>query len=306
MEYAFPVPAPVSGRMIYIDPPRWPAHHTVFSHLVSDTSLAELHGFAAAAGIAARAFDLDHYDVPASRYRDLVARGAVEVDGGTLVRLLIRGGLRVKARERSASLVHPLLMRWDALLPGARPVGAELLNRWGEPHRRYHDRRHLLAVLEAVELLSAGPAPRPVLLAAWFHDAVYRGAADDEERSAALAANLLAEAGCPGAEIREVARLVRLTAGHRPGPGDTAGGLLCDADLSVLGRSPEAYRRYVADVRREYPHLDDAAFAAGRRRVVQRLLDLEPLFSTAAARSRWEEQARSNLRAELELPLRAC
>ena len=57
--------------MIYIDPPRWPAHNTVFSHLVSDTSLAELHSFAADAGIAFRAFDLDHYDVPARRYRDL-------------------------------------------------------------------------------------------------------------------------------------------------------------------------------------------------------------------------------------------
>ena len=300
MEYAFSVPAPVAGRMIYIDPPSWPAHNTVFSHLVSDTSLAELHGFAADAGITVRAFDLDHYDVPARRYRDLVARGAVEVDGGTLVRLLIRSGLRVKARERSASLVHPLLMRWDALLPGARPVGAELLNRWGEPHRRYHDRRHLLAVVEAVEQLAAGPAPRPVLLAAWFHDAVYRGAADDEERSAALAGTLLAEAGCSRDEIQEVCRLIALTAGHRPEAGDHAGALLCDADLAVLGRSPEAYRRYVADVRQEYSQVDNAAFAAGRRQVVRGLLNLDPIYSTEAARRRWEEQARSNLRSELE------
>lgn len=287
--------------MIYIDPPRWPAHGTVFSHLVSDTSLAELHGFASAAGISTRAFDLDHYDVPQHRYRGLVARGAVEVDGGTLVRLLIRSGLRIKARERNSSLVHPLLARWDVLAPGTRGVGAELLNRWGEPHRRYHDRRHLLAVLEAVEQLSAEP-PRTVLLAAWFHDAVYRGTADDEEDSASLAGTLLAEAGRSGQEIREVQRLVRLTAGHRPEPGDASGALLCDADLSVLGRSPQAYKRYLADVRREYPHLDDAAFAAGRRRVVTGLLNLDPIFSAPGARARWEEPARSNLMSELELP----
>ncbi|MET4060454.1 putative metal-dependent HD superfamily phosphohydrolase [Arthrobacter sp. UYP6] len=290
--------------MIYIDPPLWPAHGTMFSHLVSDTSLAELHGFAAAAGIAARAFDLDHYDVPVRRYRDLVVGGAVEVDGGTLVRLLIRSGLRVKARERSASLVHPLLARWEALLPGARGIGAELLNRWGEPHRRYHDRRHLLAVLEAAELLSTGPPPRTVLLAAWFHDAVYRGTADDEESSAVLAGTLLGEAGSPDREIREVQRLVRLTAGHRPEPEDAAGALLCDADLSVLGRSPEAYRRYLADVRHEYAHLDDDSFAAGRRRVVAQLLALDPLFSSPAARDRWGEQARSNLLSEVVLPQR--
>ncbi|GAA3292574.1 DUF4031 domain-containing protein [Arthrobacter citreus] len=284
--------------VIYIDPPLWPAHNTVFSHLVSDTSLAELHDFAADAGIAFRAFDLDHYDVPASRYRGLVERGAVEVDGGTLVRLLIRSGLRIKARERSASLVHPLLTRWEALLPGSRELGAELLNRWGEPHRRYHDRRHLLAVLEAVELLWPRP-PRALLLAAWFHDAVYRGAGDDEEQSARLAAALLADAGLPGPEIREVQRLVLLTAGHAPASGDAAGQVLCDADLSVLAREPAAYAHYLSDVRHEYRHLDDADFAAGRRGVVLRLLALEPLFSTAAARSRWEGQARRNLMSEL-------
>lgn len=301
MGYGFPVSVPARRAMIYIDPPRWPAHGTVFSHLVSDTSLSELHAFAAAAGISTRAFDLDHYDVPRHRYRDLVASGAVEVDGGMLVRVLIRSGLRIKARERNSSLVHPLLARWDVLVPGAREVGTELLNRWGEPHRRYHDRRHLLAVLEAAEQLSGEP-PRTVLLAAWFHDAVYRGTADDEENSASLAGSLLAEAGSPGHEIREVQRLVRLTAGHRPEPGDAAGALLCDADLSVLGRSPEAYRRYLADVRLEYPHLNDAAFEAGRRRVVADLLNLDPIFSAPVARARWEEQARSNLMSEGELP----
>ena len=285
--------------MIYIDPPLWPAHNTLFSHLVSDVSLAELHRFAGEAGIAPRAFDRDHYDVPARRHRDLVARGAVAVDAGTLVRTLIRSGLRIRARERSASLVHPLLDRWEAVLPGNQELGVELLNRWGEPHRRYHDRRHLLAVLEALADIAAGPLPRPVLLAAWFHDAVYEGSAGaDEEASALLAERLLAQAGCPEPEIRETARLVRLTAGHRPEPGDTAGELLCDADLSVLGRRPADYARYIADVRSEYRQLDDAAFAAGRLLVVRHLLSLEPLFSTAAGRARWQEQARRNLGAE--------
>ncbi|WP_415857041.1 DUF4031 domain-containing protein, partial [Sinomonas sp. G460-2] len=52
---------------ILIDTPMWPAHGTVFAHLVSDTSLAELHAFAAAADVPERAFDEDHYDVPERR-----------------------------------------------------------------------------------------------------------------------------------------------------------------------------------------------------------------------------------------------
>jgi Protein of unknown function (DUF4031) len=86
---------------ILIDPPRWPAHDTLWSHLISDVSLDELHRFAARNEIPRRSFDLDHYDVPASRYDDLVATGAVPVNGHELVRRLIGSGLRITARERA-------------------------------------------------------------------------------------------------------------------------------------------------------------------------------------------------------------
>lgn len=79
---------------ILIDPPTWPAHGTVFSHLVSDDSFEELHAFAARAGVPERAFDQDHYDVPIRRYDDLVALGAEPVRSKELVQRLIAAGLR--------------------------------------------------------------------------------------------------------------------------------------------------------------------------------------------------------------------
>lgn len=85
---------------ILIDPPLWPNHGRVWGHLVSDASLDELHAFAAAAGIPERAFDLDHYDVPAERYDALVALGAELVDARVLVRRLRGSGLRVTAAAR--------------------------------------------------------------------------------------------------------------------------------------------------------------------------------------------------------------
>lgn len=85
---------------VLIDPPAWPAHGMLWSHLVSDSSLDELHAFAAANDIAPRAFDLDHYDVPDRRYDELVAAGATAVDGKELVIRLVASGLRVKARDR--------------------------------------------------------------------------------------------------------------------------------------------------------------------------------------------------------------
>ncbi|MGO4586179.1 DUF4031 domain-containing protein [Arthrobacter sp. 2RAF6] len=286
---------------VYVDPPLWPAHGTVFSHLVSDTSLQELHAFAEAAGIPERAFDGDHYDVPERRYQDLLSAGAIPVEARILVRKLIASGLRIPARQRSKALTVPLLERWNSTLPGHEELGFELLERWGEDHRKYHSRTHLLAVLEALDLLTEpGPPVRSVTLAAWFHDAVYEGiAGQDEEQSARLAEDRLATAGLPGPVIDEVARLVRLTSTHSPEPEDHTGALLCDADLSILGAEPAAYARYLAAVREDYAHVSDADFAAGRAAVVRQLLALDPLFHSERAKGLWLDAARRNLGAEL-------
>jgi uncharacterized protein DUF4031 len=82
--------------MILIDPPVWPGWGRVWSHLVSDSSLEELHAFARAHGIPARGFDRDHYDVPSDLYDELVAAGANPVPSRELVRRLIDSGLRAR------------------------------------------------------------------------------------------------------------------------------------------------------------------------------------------------------------------
>lgn len=87
------------GMAILIDPPVWPAHGMLWGHLVSDVSHAELHDFARAAGLPARAFERDHYDYPADRYDDLVRLGAEPVRATELVRRLIASGLRRRKRE---------------------------------------------------------------------------------------------------------------------------------------------------------------------------------------------------------------
>jgi hypothetical protein len=85
--------------VILIDPPIWPGWGRVWSHLVSDASLEELHAFAERCGIPRRGFDRDHYDVPSERYDELVAAGAVPVPSRELVRRLIESGLRHRHRD---------------------------------------------------------------------------------------------------------------------------------------------------------------------------------------------------------------
>ncbi|GGO02797.1 hypothetical protein GCM10010116_05430 [Microbispora rosea subsp. aerata] len=185
--------------------------------------------------------------------------------------------------------------------PAGRALAAELAARWAEPHRRYHTTAHLRAVLAAIEPLAAqaGDADA-VRLAAWFHDAVYDGRPGwDEERSAQLAQARLPACGLPAERVREVARLVRLTAGHAYAPGDMNAAVLCDADLAILAAPPGEYEAYTRAVREEYRHLPDEVFRAGRAAVLRGLLGKPRLFGTPVGRDLWERRARENLAAEL-------
>lgn len=80
--------------MIYIDPPDWPGHGRLWSHLISDSSVEELHAFAALLGIPSRAFERDHYDVVDDRYEAALAAGAQPATSREIVALLNASGLR--------------------------------------------------------------------------------------------------------------------------------------------------------------------------------------------------------------------
>src|SRR4051794_1356496 len=168
--------------------------------------------------------------------------------------------------------------RWP--LPGAEPLRDELVAAYSDPSRGYHDTRHLTEVLDRLdELAGAGTAfdATPVLLAAWFHDAVYDGERDAEERSAAWAEDALPPRP-PAPVVDEVVRLVRLTETHRPDDGDRNGCALSDADLGILAAPAARYDQYTAAVRREYAHLPDDVFRAGRASVLQDLAAKPHLF----------------------------
>lgn len=185
--------------------------------------------------------------------------------------------------------------------PEAVAVGAELLERWSEPHRRYHTLAHLRATLRAVDALheEARDADR-VRYAVWFHDAVYEGVpGQDERESAQLAERLLSLTGMESDRIHEVVRLIGVTATHRPQRWDTDGAVLSDADLSVLSAPAEEYLTYTAAVRAEYRHVSDEEFRGGRAAVLRSLLEAPRLFHTSFGRAYWEARARVNMLAEL-------
>ncbi|WP_134738113.1 hypothetical protein [Nocardioides sp. 503] len=192
-----------------------------------------------------------------------------------------------------------LLSAWP--LPDGTDLRDRLLAAYSDEARGYHDTTHLAEVLGRLDELARHGAAydrTPVLLAAWFHDAVYDGERDAEERSAAWA-----EAELPGLVdghlVHEVARLVRLTETHRPEADDPSGCALSDADLGILAADPARYAAYVAAVRVDYAHVPDDVFVEGRAAVLRDLLSKPHLFHTAYARDTWEAPARANVEAEL-------
>jgi predicted metal-dependent HD superfamily phosphohydrolase len=183
-------------------------------------------------------------------------------------------------------------------------VDAELRARaaYAEPGRHYHDERHLddcLRQLEDVAHLNEREQ-RPLRWAILWHDAIYDPQRpDNEEQSAELARRELLQCGVDAADADEVARLIRLTFGHRVAEGDRLGALLVSIDLSILGSDPERYRAYVADVRHEYSHVPDDLWRSGRAAVLKWQLAADPLYPDPDFRARYEMQARRNMEDEL-------
>jgi predicted metal-dependent HD superfamily phosphohydrolase len=198
---------------------------------------------------------------------------------------------------------HPRLSleAWSALWTrlGARsdprPHHAAVLARYAESHRAYHTGEHIartLTVLDGVR----GRLRRPdeAELAVWLHDLVYDPrAADNEARSADLAAEWLAEGGA-NATLGKRVRALILATRHAAPPTEHDARYVVDADLSILGAAPAEFDRYEIQVRAEYRFRSEAEWRTGRAALFRRFLAHPKLFATPEF-GVFETPARANL-----------
>lgn len=85
---------------ILVDACIWPWRGRLWCHMVSDTSLAELHAFARWLGVPERGFGGDHYDIPEQVREIALDEGAVPVSSRELVTALYAAGLRPPPSRR--------------------------------------------------------------------------------------------------------------------------------------------------------------------------------------------------------------
>lgn len=189
-----------------------------------------------------------------------------------------------------------------------RPATLEALRtRYAEPHRRYHCWSHVEHMLsEYVIASSMLRLKEAVLLAIYYHDAVYDAASStNEENSAAL---LRQDAGGEVSDdlIGAAAAFILATRKHviepsLPDEARTDCAAFLDIDMAILGADAPAYVAYARNIRLEYSMFPDAIYQAGRLRVLEGFLDRPSIYLTPSFMARLEAQARKNLAGEIEL-----
>ncbi|MBB5036435.1 HD domain-containing protein [Prosthecobacter dejongeii] len=199
------------------------------------------------------------------------------------------------------------LSRWSHLWKAIPAEGdghscfGDLVNAYSQPHRHYHNLRHLsecLAELDEVKSLAHDPLALEVAL--WFHDAVYdsQSSSDNEALSADLAMDALSTGGVASDFIQQVRSLILLTKKHVPDTTQDAA-LMCDIDLAILGKDEPQFWAYEKAIRQEYVHVPLADYLVGRSRVLQDFLQRPQLYATPHFHERYEAKARRNLSASI-------
>ncbi|GAB4578657.1 MAG: hypothetical protein Fur0022_13930 [Anaerolineales bacterium] len=173
--------------------------------------------------------------------------------------------------------------------------------------RFYHTLAHVGQVLEVTEFIIhsgdyhlTSDTYLALKLAAWFHDVVYDPRRNDnEEQSAAWAAQAMEPLNLPASALTTTTHLILTTRNHITSPDALPAQFLLDADLAILGSQPGTYQQYAAAIRQEYAFVPDEAYRAGRVAVLERFLARPRIFFTNKAFSIWETSARENLRREI-------
>jgi predicted metal-dependent HD superfamily phosphohydrolase len=167
---------------------------------------------------------------------------------------------------------------------------------YSEPHRHYHNAHHVAECFRELEpVRQACARPLEVDAALLFHDIVYDPTRhDNEDRSADEAAMALRALGWTAPGAQAVGELIRATK-HASAPTTPDAAVVVDVDLAILGQAPEAFEAYERAIRREYEHVPEPAYRAGRANVLRRFLSRPQIYATDYFAGRYEMAARQNL-----------
>lgn len=182
---------------------------------------------------------------------------------------------------------------------GAIEVLDNLMQRYSEPWRYYHNQDHLFDMTNfLIDNKDHITNMRTVLWSAIGHDAVYIAQEPNgvnEDLSAQLTELMLQPYLAP-ADIKTIVRYIRSTADHECDGSDTDQALFLDSDMKILGASKEEFDEYERNIAREYQkRYTKLEYRTGRLAVLKYFQLQDSLFISDIARDQFEEKARQNI-----------
>ena len=172
------------------------------------------------------------------------------------------------------------------------------------PDRRYHTLVHLYEMMGLLDILEQSRNPI-MILAVFFHDAIYNAkSSTNEEDSAKLFQEFCADVHESSSDIEaSVVRYILLTKSHIvPQDSDDCNlALFLDVDMAVLGKEGDAYLHYAGLIRQEYNFVERSVYCEKRAEILTSFLRESQIFASMPMRVALEQQARGNLRKEIEL-----
>ena len=177
----------------------------------------------------------------------------------------------------------------------------EIKKNYSGKSRHYHNLQHLETLFEEIEHVKDKIKNfNNISFSIFYHDAIYDATSKlNEEKSADLAKERLGIVGLNNEDVQQIYEQILATKSHKKSDDEDTNFLL-DADLSVLGKSDDAYLEYTKQIRKEYSIYPDFLYKPGRKKVLEHFLELENIFKTEYFRGKFEIQARENIESELK------
>jgi predicted metal-dependent HD superfamily phosphohydrolase len=208
------------------------------------------------------------------------------------------------SQEKRVRYFLPLAGAVGSLASG-EAIFNDLSLRYSEPHRFYHTLDHITAMLDEFEdVMHFAKDRRTVLLAIWYHDAIYDTqkrslVASNEEKSAALAEHDLFLANAGRSFAKKVGTFIRASA-HNEGVSNSDVQLFLDLDLAILGKDDAIFDAYEKGIRQEYSFVEEVVYRRERSRILRTFLARESIYYTEYFRDIYREKAKENLRRSLQ------
>lgn len=169
------------------------------------------------------------------------------------------------------------------------------------PSRNYHNLDHLNYMLNAIlqvkiKILNWDA----VMFAIYYHDIIYDiFKNNNEEKSADFAEVRLKKLKLSNQQIDEIKKHILSGKTHQNSENSDRKYFL-DADLSILGESPEIYSKYSKNIRAEYVQIPFQIYKTARTNILNDFLNRTQIFLTPYFYQKFEDTARRNIINEIE------